>query len=140
MLLPETRFSALPPGVQVIRGGVTTPSGFRAAGVATGVKKKGRLDLGLLCSELPSVSAALFRISLVTMLVCLLISIRLLPPRPPDVKPTRMLKMYLQWVFAPVFVALLGSTPAVDAQTRLMLGKYMHFYVTSKSRKPTAEK
>lgn len=87
--------------------------------------------------NLPSVSAALFRISLTTLLVCLLISIRLLPPRPPDVHPSRTFKMYLQWVMAPVFVALLGSTPAIDAQTRLMLGKYMHFYVTSKSRKPS---
>lgn len=84
--------------------------------------------------NLPSVSAALFRISLLTLLACLLISIRLLPPRPPDVKPSRTLKMYLQWVLAPVFVAILGSTPAVDAQTRLMLGRYMEFYVTSKSR------
>ncbi len=60
MLLPETSFTALPAGVRVVRGGVTTPKGFRAAGVATGVKKKGRLDLGLLCSELPSVSAVTF--------------------------------------------------------------------------------
>ncbi|HPM42784.1 MAG TPA: glycosyltransferase family 2 protein [Candidatus Omnitrophota bacterium] len=90
--------------------------------------------------NLPSVSAALFRISLVTLLVCLLISIRLLPPRPYDVRPARTLKMYLQWVMAPVFVAILGSTPAIDAQTRLMLGKYMHFYVTSKSRHYSAPK
>lgn len=60
MLLPDTTFNELPPGTRVVRGGVTTPKGFRAAGVATGVKKKGRLDLGLLSSELPSVSAATF--------------------------------------------------------------------------------
>lgn len=60
MMLPETRFVSLPAAARVVRGGVTTPEGFRAAGVATGIKKKGRLDLGLLYSEVPSVSAATF--------------------------------------------------------------------------------
>ena len=44
MLLPKTRFTTMPAGVGVVRGGVTTPQGFSAAGVATGVKKKGRSD------------------------------------------------------------------------------------------------
>lgn len=60
MMLPETRFVSLPAAATIVKGGVTTPKGFRAAGVATGVKKKGRLDLGLLYSEVPSVSAATF--------------------------------------------------------------------------------
>ena len=85
--------------------------------------------------NLPSVAASLFRVSLFTLLVCVIISIRLLPPRPKDIKPQKSLNMILQWAFSPIVVAFLGSTPAIDAQTRLMLGKYMHFYVTSKSRK-----
>jgi hypothetical protein len=85
--------------------------------------------------NLPSISAALFRISLFTILVCIFITIRLLPPRPKDVKPEKRFVIIAQWFFSPVVVALLGSTPAVDAQTRLMLGKYMQFYVTEKSRK-----
>ncbi len=85
--------------------------------------------------NLPSVAAALFRVSLFTIFVCMFISIKLLPPRPKDVKPQKRIIMFAQWLFSPVFAALLGSTPAVDAQTRLMLGKYMQFYVTSKSRK-----
>ncbi|MFA4980985.1 MAG: glycosyltransferase family 2 protein [Candidatus Omnitrophota bacterium] len=85
--------------------------------------------------NLPSVSAALFRVSLFTIFVCIFITIRLLPPRPKDVKPEKRLIMIIQWFFAPLFVAVLGSTPAVDAQTRLMLGKYMQFYVTEKTRK-----
>ncbi|MDP2912998.1 MAG: glycosyltransferase family 2 protein, partial [Candidatus Omnitrophota bacterium] len=84
--------------------------------------------------NLPSVAAALFRISLFTILVCIFISIRLLPPRPKDIKPQKMIIMVIQWFFSPLVAALLGSTPAVDAQTRLMLGRYMRFYVTEKFR------
>ncbi len=84
--------------------------------------------------NLPSVAAALFRMSLFTILVCVFISVKLLPPRPKDVKPAKGLVMIAQWLLSPLVVALLGSTPALDAQTRLMLGKYLHFHVTEKSR------
>lgn len=84
--------------------------------------------------NLPSISAALFRVSLFTIFVCIFLTVRLLPPRPPDIKPKKRIIMILQWFFAPVVAAVLGSTPAIDAQTRLMFGKYMHFYVTEKFR------
>ncbi|MDD3905949.1 MAG: glycosyltransferase family 2 protein [Candidatus Omnitrophica bacterium] len=87
--------------------------------------------------NLPSVAAALFRVSLFTIFVCMFIGVRLLPPRPKEVKRQKIVVMVAQWVFSPLVAALLGSTPAIDAQTRLMLGKYMHFYVTSKSRRQT---
>ena len=59
-MLPQSRFAPLPVSAKEIGGGVTAPRGFLAAGVASGVKKKGRLDLGLLLSETPAVSAATF--------------------------------------------------------------------------------
>jgi glutamate N-acetyltransferase/amino-acid N-acetyltransferase len=43
-----------------ITGGVTTPAGFRAAGVACGIKKSGKLDLALLVSDRPASAAAVF--------------------------------------------------------------------------------
>lgn len=84
--------------------------------------------------NLPSVAAALFRVTVITLFICMLMSIRLLPPRPKDVKPQKRLIMFTQWLLAPVLAACVGSTPAIDAQTRLMLGKYMHFHVTEKIR------
>ncbi len=84
--------------------------------------------------SLPSVAAALFRITTITLFICMLMSIRLLPPRPKDVKPQKKLVMFTQWLLAPILAACVGSTPAIDAQTRLMFGKYMHFQVTEKIR------
>ena len=84
--------------------------------------------------NLPSVSAALFRVSMSTIFIFIFITVKLLPPRPPDVKPQKRIIMIVQWIFSPVVAVVLGSIPAIDAQTRLMLGKYMKFQVTSKHR------
>jgi glutamate N-acetyltransferase/amino-acid N-acetyltransferase len=47
--------------LEMISGGVTTPKGFRAAGVSAGIKAKaGALDLALLVSDAPAVAAAVF--------------------------------------------------------------------------------
>jgi glutamate N-acetyltransferase/amino-acid N-acetyltransferase len=59
-MLPVTRFAPLPAFAHEVAGGVTYPRGFLAAGVASGVKKRGKLDLGILVSEVASVSAATF--------------------------------------------------------------------------------
>ncbi len=59
-MLPKTRFATLPAAAREVKSGVTHPKGFVAAGVASGVKKKGKLDLGIVRSESPAVSAATF--------------------------------------------------------------------------------
>jgi glutamate N-acetyltransferase/amino-acid N-acetyltransferase len=59
-VLPVTRFATLPAAARSVSGGVTHAKGFVAAGVASGVKKRGKLDLGILYSERPTVSAATF--------------------------------------------------------------------------------
>jgi glutamate N-acetyltransferase/amino-acid N-acetyltransferase len=48
------------PTVATIPGGVTTPRGFRAAGVSAGIKANGGLDLALLVSDAPAHAAAVF--------------------------------------------------------------------------------
>jgi len=51
--------------IGVRAGGVTTPQGFRAAGVCAGIKASGDLDLALLVSDVPARAAALFTTNLV---------------------------------------------------------------------------
>jgi glutamate N-acetyltransferase/amino-acid N-acetyltransferase len=47
--------------LETITGGVSTPKGFRAAGVSAGIKAKaGALDLALLVSDRPATAAAVF--------------------------------------------------------------------------------
>ena len=86
--------------------------------------------------NLPSVSAALLRVPLVTLFICMIISIRLLPPRPDDIKSSKWIIMIVQWfTLAPFIAAFISSLPAIDAQTRLMFGRYMRFQTTEKFRK-----
>ncbi|MBN1526023.1 MAG: bifunctional glutamate N-acetyltransferase/amino-acid acetyltransferase ArgJ [Candidatus Omnitrophica bacterium] len=44
----------------IIPGGVTAPKGFLASGVKAGIKKSGKKDLALICSEVPAVAAGAF--------------------------------------------------------------------------------
>ena len=43
--------------------------------------------------------------------------------------------MALQWLILPFSILLLGALPGLEAQTRLMFGKYLGFWVTEKARK-----
>src|ERR687885_2102195 len=47
-------------GIKSPSGGAEAPAGFMAAGVVCGVRNSGRRDLGLLFSELPCETAAVF--------------------------------------------------------------------------------
>lgn len=62
-------------------------------------------------------------------------SLLLLPPRPESHSRFRHLGMILQWVALPVTLLIWGAFPATEAQTRLMFGKYLGFWVTEKVRK-----
>jgi glutamate N-acetyltransferase / amino-acid N-acetyltransferase len=46
-----------------VTGGVTTPRGFRAAGISAGIKANKGLDLALLVSESPATAAAVFTLN-----------------------------------------------------------------------------
>jgi glutamate N-acetyltransferase/amino-acid N-acetyltransferase len=49
---------------QTIAGGVTAPGGYRAAGVACGIKANGKPDLSLLVSDAPASAAGVFTTNL----------------------------------------------------------------------------
>ena len=51
--------------MEKIEGGVTTPKGFRAAGIHAGLKKEGAKDMAMLFSEIPAAVAGTFTKNLV---------------------------------------------------------------------------
>lgn len=63
------------------------------------------------------------------------LSLILLPPRPLIYGKHKYVFMVLQWIFLPLTLILSGAVPAIEAQTRLFLGKYMGFWPTPKIRK-----
>lgn len=59
----SSKFVERPELVTELPGSVTTPEGFEAAGVAAGIKKSRKPDLGLLVSTKPCVSAAVYTLN-----------------------------------------------------------------------------
>lgn len=76
----------------------------------------------------------LMRLAMIGVFVSGILSLTLLPPRPKTVHASTWGIMVLQWALLPVSYIVFGAFPAIDAQTRLMLGKYLGFNVTKKSR------
>ena len=76
----------------------------------------------------------LFSSTNIMLLIWILLSFSLFPPRPKAVKPFKRIAMYTQWLLAPLVIMILGSFPALDAQTRLAFGKYLQFQYTHKRR------
>ncbi len=87
--------------------------------------------------NLPRIVGSLFNLTNITLLLWVLLSLSLLPPKPKDLKLRSRIKIITQWLFLPLAVMLIGSTPALEAQTRLALGKYMQFTYTEKKRPET---
>jgi cellulose synthase/poly-beta-1,6-N-acetylglucosamine synthase-like glycosyltransferase len=68
------------------------------------------------------------------LILSVVISYEFLPPRPREVSRFIYVVFVLQWLLVPLISAFLGSFPALDAQTRLALGKLLYFYPTPKKR------
>jgi hypothetical protein len=84
--------------------------------------------------NLPKITNWLFRFGAVSMIVSAILGTLTLPPRPAHYPRRRWIFMVLQWLLVPCYYVVLVSLPAADAQTRMMLGKYLTFAVTEKHR------
>lgn len=65
--------------------------------------------------------------------ISIYLTLKLLPPLPVHKRQSSRLLMLIQWICVPIAAIFFGSLPAIDAQTRLMLGKYIGFRVTEKT-------
>ena len=93
----------------------------------------------VLSFNLPYLTRIIMTLSMFGLVSSAVLSIVLLPPRPLKYGKFKYFWMLVQWVLFPATTIFLGSIPALEAQTRLMLGKYMGFWVTPKVRRATTQ-
>ncbi len=89
----------------------------------------------LLSYNLPMMTSRILTISMAGLIICWYLSIVLLPPKPPNYGKYKYLFFTLSWFFLPALMLFFTALPAIDAQTRLMLGKRLGFWPTEKIRK-----
>ncbi|MCX5695447.1 MAG: glycosyltransferase family 2 protein [Candidatus Omnitrophica bacterium] len=85
--------------------------------------------------NLPKVTGLLFNFTFLASLAWIALSRIILPPRPKEVSWMKNVVMILEWFLVPFIILILGSLPALDAQTHLLLGRYMEFNPTHKSKR-----
>ncbi len=86
----------------------------------------------VLSYELPIMVRNLLIIAMGGLVVSAIISLSLTPPRPEKYPRFKYIVMVVQWIMVPVTMVLFSALPGLDAQTRLMFGRYMGFWVTPK--------
>lgn len=88
----------------------------------------------LLVQNAPFVLENLMRSAMIGIIMSALVNASLAPPHPRR-KLIKFAIMIGQWALLPMTLILFGSLPAIDSQTRLMMGKYLGFWTTEKVRK-----
>ncbi len=92
----------------------------------------------VLSYNLPIVVRDLLILAMFGLVISSIISLSLIPKRPEDASRLRYVVMALQWILVPATMIVFSAIPGLDAQTRLMLGRYMGFWVTPKVRSSEA--
>lgn len=90
----------------------------------------------LISYNLPKTISAILTISMLGLVFSAYLSFFLLLPfKPFKHSKRKYLILGLGWLLVPLMMIFFSALPAIDAQTRLMLGKYMGFWPTEKIRK-----
>ncbi len=92
-----------------------------------------RFNSTVLSSNLPGVTKWLMTLAMVGMVLSAIVSVMILP-KSDKTGFKKYAIMIIQWAFLPFVIVFFGAIPGLEAQTRLMFGKYMGFWVTPKHR------
>ena len=84
--------------------------------------------------NVPFIAGTIFNLAFVSLLISIFLSIALLPKTNQRFGWALKFGHALEWLLVPGILLFLSALPALDAQTRLMFGKYMEFWVTDKKR------
>jgi hypothetical protein len=83
----------------------------------------------------PRMLSTMFNLAFGGYLTYVLLSQLFLPRATGRLRILKRIGHVFEWLLIPPVSVLFGAIPALDAQTRLMLGRYMEFWVTVKKRK-----
>jgi hypothetical protein len=111
----------------------TGPILLTFTGFIPGIVNPGFRDT-VLAYNLPKVMSDILTWASAGIIMCAIISLSVVPY---DAKKGfwGRLMLCLQWILVPIVSVILSAIPAMDAQTRLMFGKYLEYKVTQKVRK-----
>ena len=87
----------------------------------------------ILGQNLPLYASGMLTMALVSLLVMIYVENAIVPPRPADWGTAQRVVSYVQWIGLPLIGILFSNLPALDAQTRLMTGRYLEYRVTEKA-------
>ena len=90
----------------------------------------GQTTLG---QNLPLYASTMLTIALAALVVLIVVEHRIVPPRPAWWGPMHRLISYVQWLGLPLVGIFFSNLPALDAQTRLLTGRYLEYRVTEKA-------
>jgi cellulose synthase/poly-beta-1,6-N-acetylglucosamine synthase-like glycosyltransferase len=86
-------------------------------------------DLG---QNLWAYSSAILTTTVSTVVFLIILEHLVLPPKPASWGPIRRVLVYVQFFSYPIVGLMLSVLPALEAHTRLLLGKYLEYRVTEK--------
>jgi hypothetical protein len=90
----------------------------------------------MLSYNLPNITRNIMMITMTNLVLSSMVAVSLMPAMPPEGGSKKKFYHIIQWLLVPLTITVFGAIPALEAQTRLMFGRYMGFWVTPKHRGP----
>lgn len=87
----------------------------------------------------PFLLQLLMGVAMIGLFISAILSVIILPTRSGKSGWLKRLEVVLQWLLFPITTILFGSLPAIEAQTRLLFGRYLGFWSTAKVRAKSGE-
>ncbi len=90
----------------------------------------------IIAHNLPGAIGQIQFVAMVGLCITIILTVRLLPPRPPRYGRRRTIGMVAQWVLMPFTAIGYSAAASLNAQTHLLLGRYLtKFDVTEKTKR-----
>jgi hypothetical protein len=83
--------------------------------------------------NLPIYASTMLSFALLALAVLIWVEYRIVPPRPSAWSRLQRWWNYAHWLGLPIVGLFFSSLPALDAQTRLLTGRYLEYRVTEKA-------